>query len=55
LLLFSCTTTGPASGANTATGKEPPWVANPQDAYPDSDWLYAVETGSDRNAAETAA
>ncbi|GHU77951.1 hypothetical protein FACS189462_1200 [Spirochaetia bacterium] len=55
LLLFSCGTTGPASGTNASGGKAPLWVDNPQDAYPDSDWLYAVETGKDRNATESAA
>jgi hypothetical protein len=31
------------------------WVTNPQAAYPDADWLWAVETGSDRTTAENAA
>ncbi|GHV49675.1 hypothetical protein AGMMS49579_02300 [Spirochaetia bacterium] len=50
LLFLSCGTTGPA-----ATGKAPLWVTNPQDAYPDSDWLCVVETGRDRITAENAA
>jgi hypothetical protein len=50
LLFFSCGTTPPAT-----TNKAPPWVANPQDAYPDSDWLCVVETGRDRITAENAA
>lgn len=53
LLLLSCGTTHPET--NIAEGKAPLWVTNPQDAYPESGWLCVVETGSDRNIAESAA
>jgi hypothetical protein len=47
-LLLSCATQPAAKSA-------PLWVTNPQAAYPDADWLWAVETGSDRTTTENAA
>jgi hypothetical protein len=47
-IILSCATPPAAKSV-------PPWVINPQAAYPEADWLWAVETGSDRTIAENAA
>jgi hypothetical protein len=55
-MIASCATaSGGKSAAAASAGKAPLWVSDRNAAFPDSQWLCAVESAQDKNTAQAAA